>query len=175
MTELLITPDGLADLVHELRHLDGSGREAIAARLREAMATDANVPANGDHQDALEDLAALERRIATLRARIQSARVVEPDRSSDALEVGERVVVREPGTGATAEYELVGALEADPLARRVSILSPLGRALLGKRPGETAVVDAPRGRLHYEIVSIVPPAREGDGGRRAGRHQEGEP
>jgi transcription elongation factor GreA len=173
MTDLMITPDGLAGLVRELEQLAGPGRDAIETRLRDATATDANVVANNDYQDALEDHAALERRIAVLRERIQSAQVVEPDPSSDALEVGERVLVRELGTGATAEYELVGALEANPLAGRVSVLSPLGRALLGRRAGETAVVDAPRGRLHYEIVSTGTPAPRGDGRRRTHRDRSG--
>jgi transcription elongation factor GreA len=157
MTQALITRDGLMRLANELEHLTSAGREEIAERLRDAVSTDANILENSDYHDALKDLAALERRIALLRERIHSAQVVVPDRSKDFAEVGERVRLRDPQTGETAEYRLVGALEADPLLGRISILSPLGQALLGKRPGDTAIVQAPKGRLHYEILAVEPP------------------
>jgi transcription elongation factor GreA len=157
MSEALITRDGLMRLTDELEHLTSGGREEIAERLRHAVSTDANILENSDYHDALKDLAALERRIALLQQRIHSAHVVEPDRSSDALEVGERVRVRAVATGETAEYELVGVLEADPLMGRISIVSPLGQALLGKRAGDIAVVEAPRGHLDYEILSTSAP------------------
>jgi transcription elongation factor GreA len=157
MTHSLITPDGLVRLTNELEHLMGARRVAIEERLQDAIGADANLLENSDYHEALADLAALERRIALLRERIHWAEVVEPDRSSDALEVGERVRVRDLRTGGTAEYELVGALEADPLVGRISIVSPLGRALLGRRAGDAVVVEAPRGRLRYEILSTSEP------------------
>jgi len=153
MKHSLITPGGLARIERELDHLVGAGREGIQERLRLAIRTDANVLENADYSEALRDLAALERRVAVLRERIASAQVVEPDRANAAIEVGERVRVRVLSSGETAEYQLVGLLEADPYSGRISILSPLGQALLGKRAGDTAVVDAPRGRLRYEILA----------------------
>ena len=157
MTEALITRGGLMRLNNELEHLTNDGREEIAERLRHAISTDANILENHDYLDALNDLGELERRIALLRQRIHCAQIAEPDRSSDLAEVGKRVRLRDLETGETAEYELVGTLEADPFLRRISILSPLGQALLGKRLGETAVVEAPKGRLHYEILAITTP------------------
>ena len=157
MNYSFITPGGLARIERELGHLVSAGRQDIQDRLRHAIRTDANVLENADYHEALRDLAALERRVAVLRERIESAQVVEPDRAEAAIEVGERVRVRELSSGETAEYQLVGALEADPVRRRISILSPLGQALLGKCAGDTAVVDAPRGRLHYEILSTSAP------------------
>jgi transcription elongation factor GreA len=144
-------------LTDELEHLTNEGREEIAQRLRHAVSTDANILENGDYHDALNDLAALERRIALLRQRIHSAQIAEPNRSNGLAEVGKRVRLRDLETGETAEYKLVGALEADPFLGRISILSPLGQALLGKRPGDTALVQAPKGRLHYEILAIETP------------------
>ena len=157
MTEALITRDGLMRLTNELEHLTNEGREEIAERLRHAISTDANILENNDYLDALNDLAVLERRIALFRQRIRCAQIAEPDRSNDFAEVGKRVRLRDLETGETAEYELVGTLEADPFLRRISILSPLGQALLGKRPGDTAVVQAPKGRLHYKILAIKTP------------------
>ena len=159
MDDSLITPDGLARIKKEFAHLTGPRREQVEARLRHAIRTDADIVENADYGEALRDLAALERRIALLRDRIHSATVVEPDASNPAVEVGERVRVRDLASGETAEYDLVGALEADPHAGRVSVLSPLGRALHGRRRGDTAVVEAPRGRLRYEILWRGPRVR----------------
>jgi transcription elongation factor GreA len=70
------------------------------------------------------------------------------------LDVGERVRVRDLENDEEVQYELVGSLEADPLAGRISAASPLGRALLGRRGGEVAIVDAPQGRLLFEILEV---------------------
>jgi transcription elongation factor GreA len=154
MREALITRDGLRLLTNELEHLTSVGREEIAERLRHAMSTDANIPENSDYHEALKELVMFERRVAILRRRIHAAQVVEPDRSNDRAEIGERVRLKDLETGVTADYELVGAFEADPVRGRISILSPLGKALVGKRPGDTAVVQAPKGRLHYKVLAV---------------------
>ena len=154
MNETLITPAGLERLRTELDELTTSGRNEIAERIRRAAAAEANAVESSDYQDAREDQALLERRIALLRDRLASATIVDPDPRNGRVDVGERVRLRDLETGETIEYELVGALEADPFARRISAASPLGRALLGRRRGERVEVQAPKALLRYEIVGI---------------------
>jgi transcription elongation factor GreA len=138
----------------ELEELTTTGRREIAERLRHATSAEANAEESVDYQDVREDQALLERRIALLEERIASAQVVDPDAANGVVDVGERVTVRDVETGEQLEYELVGSFEGDPASGRVSSLSPLGRALLGRAPGEIAVVEAPKGAWRLEVVAI---------------------
>jgi transcription elongation factor GreA len=154
MREAVITPDGLARLTEEFEHMCHVGRREVAERIRHAVSTDANTVENADYHGAREDQALLERRIAMLQERIASARLVEPDSSNGSVDVGERVRLRDLDTGEKVEFELVGSFEGNPFAGRISVASPLGEALLGRRHGEIAIVDAPKGRVRFEILAI---------------------
>lgn len=154
MIETAITREGLERLKSELAELSAVGRNEIAERIRTASRAEANVIENVDLQGARDDQATLERRIALLEARISEATVVEPNGRNDVVDLGECVQLRDLDSKETVEYHLVGSHEADPLAQRISAASPLGGALLGRRCGDIAVVDAPKGRLRFEILSI---------------------
>jgi transcription elongation factor GreA len=149
-----ITREGLARLVEELDRLRTEGREEIAERIRQAASTEANRAENTDYHHAREEQALLERRIAVLEERIGAAVVVEPDHSNGVVDVGELVRLRSLESGEEVEYVIVGSLEADPSRGRISAASPLGRALVGLAPGDVATVDAPKGRLEYEVLAI---------------------
>jgi transcription elongation factor GreA len=157
--ESLITRDGFARLSEELECLKGDGRRAVADRLRSAAASEANRAENADYLDACEEKARLERSIALLEERLRSALIVEPRLGNGRIDVGERVLVRDLSSGRPLEVELVGHLEADLEAGRVSVASPLGRALVGLRDGEIADVDAPGGQLRYEVLAVELPAQ----------------
>lgn len=163
MHETLITPAGLARLTDELNRLRTLGRQEITERIRTAIGTDADASANADYQAAREEQGLLETRIAQLEQRLEAVRVVEPNASNNVLDLGERVRIRDLDTGTRHEYELVGSLEADPGAGRISAASPLGQALIGRRRGEVAVVEAPKGQRRFTILSV----RQSAGGGRA--------
>ena len=154
MRETLITPAGLARLSDELERLETEGRREVTERIRRAAATDADVNANPDYLAAREEQALLEYKIARLAERLAAARLAEPDAGNGLVDVGERVRVRDLDTGRRHVYELVGALEADPAAGRVSVDSPFGRAIIGRRRGDVVVVEAPRGRIRVRILGI---------------------
>lgn len=154
MNNTLITPAGLARLNEELERLKTVDRDEIAERLRHALAGEANAVESGDYQGAREEQVLLERRIALLEDRIASAAVVEPGDANGLADVGERIRLRDLDSGARFEIELVGQFEADPFAARVSIASPIGRALLGLSRGEVAVVDAPKGRRRLKVLAV---------------------
>ena len=154
MNEIVITPEGRERLDAELERLTNEGRREIAERLKHAAASEANCAENAEYLAVRDDQALLERRIALLAERLQSAQVVEPQLGNGRVDVGERVRVRDLESGARLELELVGTLESDATAGRISVASPLGRAILGLRRGEIAEVDAPRGRLQFKILAV---------------------
>jgi transcription elongation factor GreA len=154
----VITRKGFERLNKELERLKGEGRRRVADRLRGAMTSEANPAQNTEYLDAREEKLKLERRILLLKERLRSARVVAPRRNGR-VDPGERVRVREVSSGQSLELELVGQLEADVAAGRVSVASPLGQALVGLRKGEIAVVHAPRGRFGFEVMAVELPAR----------------
>jgi transcription elongation factor GreA len=157
MVAMVITREGLARLTAELEDLRTNGRREIAERIRAAVLTNANVAESAEYHEARDDQATLERRIAVLEERIALAELADPDGTNGFVDVGERVGVRDIESGRRLQYELVGALEADVSRGRVSVLSPVGRALVGRKRGEIAVVDAPQGERRLKILSIVTP------------------
>ncbi len=161
MKEMMITPAGLMRFGQELDRLKTVGRQEIADRLRDALATDADASASADYLAVREDQALLEARIVRLERRLDAARVAEPNVRNGVVDLGERVRLRNLDTGARHEYELVGSLEAEPAAGRISAESPVGRALIGRRRGDVALVEAPRGRLRFRIVALDVPAATG--------------
>jgi transcription elongation factor GreA len=154
MDETVITPAGLQRLSDELERLTTDGRREIAERLRRAAAGEASAEESADYLGAREDQALLERRIALLEDRLRTARIVEPQPGNGRIDVGERVRLRDLESGKRLELELVGPLEADPAAGRISIASPVGRAIQGLRRGQIAEVDAPRGKLLFKILAV---------------------
>jgi transcription elongation factor GreA len=157
MQETVITREGLERLSEELERLTNHGRREIAERLRQAAASEANHSESSELLDVREDQVLLERRIAVLQENLRSAQVIRPQPGNGCVDVGERVRLRELDSGERLELELVGPLESDPSAGRISVASPLGKAIVGLRRGEIAHVDAPRGRLQYKILTVEAP------------------
>jgi transcription elongation factor GreA len=157
MHETLITRDGLERLTAELQRLETDGRRKIAERLSHASSREANSAESADFLAAREEQALLEQRIALLDERLRLARVVEPLPGNGRIDVGERVRLRELESGERLELELVGPFESDPRAGRISIVSPLGRAIVGLRRGQIVDVDAPRGRLRFKVLAVEAP------------------
>ena len=154
MHETVITREGLERLDAELRQLVTERRREIAERITQATAGEANWLENADYLAAREEQALLERRISLLEQRLRSAQVVEPQLGNGRVDVGERVRLRDLASGEKLEIELVGPHEFDAVAGRISLASPLGRAIVGLRRGQIAEVDAPRGTRHYKVLAV---------------------
>jgi transcription elongation factor GreA len=151
-----ITPQGLAALEAELHRLETEARRQIAGRLRTARAW-GDLKENSEYHDAKDAQAHLETKILRLRDLRRNAVVVEPGGPRGTVGLGAVVTVRDLGSGRETAHTLVSASESDPANGRLSIDSPLGRALAGARMGEEIAFDAPRGRRRLEIVGLREP------------------
>ena len=97
----------------------------------------------------------LEQKIAQLEERLASARVIEAeDVPTGVVAVGTRVRLKDVDANETIEYVIVGSAEANPAERKLSNESPVGKAIIGRKKGETVEVAAPRGSLKYKIIDI---------------------
>jgi transcription elongation factor GreA len=157
MHDMVITRDGLKRLAEELERLTTEGRREVAERLKHAAANEANRAENGDYLEARAEQALLERRIALLEEQLRSARLVEPRLGNGRVDVGERVHVRDLVSGDRLDLELVGTIEVDPDAGRISVVSPLGKAIVGLRRGQVVDVDTPLGRRRFKVLEVEPP------------------
>jgi transcription elongation factor GreA len=154
MPEILMTREGYERLKRELEELKTVKRREIAERLRQARAL-GDLSENFDYQDARRQQAMLEGRIRDLEHVLQRARVVDrPDHAGEVAHLSSRVRLRDLASGREREITLVGSFEADPLQDRISIVSPLGEALLGKSAGDEVEVQTPKGIVRYRIEAI---------------------
>jgi len=158
LNDTLITWAGFALASEELEHLKTVARREVRERIRDAMLTETNAGESAEYLDAREEQARLEHKIAELEHKLTNARIVEPNAGNGVADVGERVRLHDLVSDERVEYELVGTLESDPSAGRISAASPVGQALLGRRAGEVAVVDVPSGRVMLKILGIASPA-----------------
>lgn len=148
-----LTAEGAARLKEELEYLKGPAREEIAQRLRAAIEM-GDLSENADYSKAKEDQGFLEGRIQELEYLLYHAVIVDDKAGArDTVEVGARVTVQEEDYPAET-YHLVGAKEADPSNGKISNESPIGKALMGHREGDTVTAETPGGKLTLKIIKI---------------------
>ena len=148
-----ITAEGLAGLHAALAELEGEGRREIAERIKTAREW-GDLKENAEYHDAKNDQAHLETKIARLRERISRSVIVESNGGGELISFGSTVVVRDEG-GREQTWKLVSSHEAAPAEGRLSVDSPVARALAGRRAGEQATIALPRGERRLTIVSVA--------------------
>jgi transcription elongation factor GreA len=153
MTEpIYLTAEGAKTLKIELADLKGPQRQAIAARLRDAIQM-GDLSENADYHKAKEDQSFLEGRIQELDYILGNAIIVEGVQPIDVVSVGNKVTVQENDFEPETFY-IVGAKEADPRAGKISNESPFGRALMGRKVGEVGEAQTPGGTIRLKILKI---------------------
>jgi transcription elongation factor GreA len=153
--EVILTPEGYKKLKAEIELLSTERRREVADRIRVARQF-GDIAENAEYDDAKNDQMLLEHRIARLEEQLRNARVIEKKEiSSDVVSVGSTVRLRDVDAKQTVEYHIVGSAEANPSEKKLSNESPVGKAILGHKKGETVDVTTPRGaRLKYKILEI---------------------
>lgn len=152
--ETFLTPEGLKKLEDELEHLKTVKRKEIAERIKHAKEF-GDIFENAEYEDAKNEQAFVEGRIHQLEQMLSNARIIDNHGApADQVTVGSTVKLKDLGTGEEFAYMIVGSAEADPSQDRISNESPVGKALLGRRTGETVEVVAPAGKLKYSVLQI---------------------
>jgi transcription elongation factor GreA len=147
-----ITAEGLENLKAEIARLEGEERQIIAERILRAR-EHGDLSENAEYHAAKEDQAHLETRILRLREKLVSAEVVEVQ-GGDQVSFGSTVEVKDEQSGKSVTYTLVSSNEASPSGGKLSMESPVAVALQGRRAGEVAVVQTPRGERRFKVLSV---------------------
>jgi transcription elongation factor GreA len=152
--DVILTPEGLEKLKAEIEYLSNDKRREVAERIKEAREF-GDISENSEYDDAKNEQAMLEARIASLEDKLRSASVIDASElSADVVRVGSVVDVKDE-KGKKQTYTIVGSTEADPSNKRLSNESPVGKALLGHKKGDVVSVVVPRGELQLEITKIA--------------------
>jgi transcription elongation factor GreA len=141
-------------LKQEIEYLSTDKRAEVAERIRIAREF-GDIAENAEYDDAKNEQAMLEHRIALLEERMRDARVIEKSEiTADVVSIGSHVRLKDVDANETVEYHIVGSAEANPAENKLSNESPVGKAIIGKKKGETVEVAAPRGTLKFKILDI---------------------
>jgi len=152
--EVILTPGGLEKLENELEHLRSVKRKEVAARIKKAISF-GDITENSEYEDAKNEQAFIEGRIATLEKMLKNARVLEKGNNENKeVSLGSTVVIRDLGLNEDLEYTIVGTAEADPSNYMISNESPVGKAIIGEPQGAIVEVKVPVGVLKYQIMEI---------------------
>jgi transcription elongation factor GreA len=152
--DVILTPEGLENLKKEIEHLSTTKRREVAERIKEARDF-GDISENSEYDDAKNEQAMLESRIATLEDKLRSASVIDAtELSKDVVRVGSQVHVKDE-KGKDFAYTIVGSTEADPSASRLSNESPVGKALVGRKKGESVKVTLPSGKQRELTVTKI--------------------
>lgn len=151
----LVTKEGFKKLNEELEYLKSSKRKEVAGRLKEAISY-GDLSENSEYEEAKNEQAFVEGRIAELEEKVKSARIIEGKTHVATVQLGTKVVIKNIRMKAAEpeEFVIVGSTEADPLEHRISNESPVGAALLDKQKGDIIKVIIPDGVVEYEILQL---------------------
>jgi len=153
--DVILTPEGFKQLKGELDYLRTQRRREVAERIA-ASREFGEIAENAEYDDAKNEQMMLEHRIAQLEERLVNARLIDTKRvDTSVVSIGSVVRLRDVDAKETIEYFIVGSAEANPAERKLSNESPVGKAIMGRKKGETVEVATPRGaKLKFKIMEI---------------------
>ena len=155
MIKLPMTAAGYSALENELKHRVRVKRARLIQRIQEAIADDLNLAENSEYQAAKAEQEVNEARIAELEDKLSRAEVIDVSKLSGAIiKFGATVTLIDKDTGNKRVWQLVGEPEADANKGRISVTSPIARALIGKTKGATVEVETPGGAKVYEVQQV---------------------
>ena len=150
-----LTAEGHERLKNELEEMKTTGRQEVAKAIAEAREK-GDLSENAEYDAAKDAQGLLEMRINELEKMLATARIVDESQLDDSeVHLLSNVTIKNKSTGKQMTYKLVSESEADLKSKKISIDSPMGKGLLGKKVGEVADIQTPRGVLHFEVVNIT--------------------
>lgn len=155
MSKVPLTVNGAEMLKAELHNLKTVQRPAVILAIAEARAQ-GDLSENAEYDAAKERQGFIEGRIQEIEGKLSNAQIIDPKTvdADDRIVFGATVELEDVESGDTVSYQIVGEDEADIKARKVSVSSPIARALIGKQAGDTAQVQAPGGVREFEILDV---------------------
>ena len=154
MTEpTYLTPEGKDELERELNQLITIRRPQLALKLQEAVAQ-GDLKENADYHDTREQKAIVEGRIQYIENILRSAKLISNTGGSDEVQIGSRVTIRFDGEDEDETYMIVGAAEANPSEGKISHVSPIGKAMIGRKKGDDVRASTPSGEIAFKIRKI---------------------
>lgn len=155
MDKVPMTEAGHAAMMDEIKHLKSVERPRIIKAIEEAR-SHGDLSENAEYHAAKEQQGWLEARVAELEDKISRAEVIDVTKlSGDTVKFGAKVTLIDEDTDEKAAYQIVGEFEADVKQGKISIASPIARAIIGKRKGDSVEVNTPGGGKSYEIVKVA--------------------
>ncbi|MFW6210003.1 MAG: transcription elongation factor GreA [Patescibacteria group bacterium] len=151
--QAFLTPEKFEELKQELDHLKTVRRKEVAESLEYARSL-GDLSENAEYQEARDLQAAIEERIGYLEKTIKEAKIVSHDKHTDVVGLGSVVTIQKSKEKETREYTIVGSEEANIHDRKLSYLSPLGEALMGKKKGDEFDFDTPVGKQKYKVLKV---------------------
>lgn len=149
-----LTQEKFEEFTKELDHLRSTRRREIAEQLEYARSL-GDLSENAEYQEARDLQAATEGRIKQLEGILSTAQVIDKETNSSEIHIGSKVTIVKVGEKDEREYEIVGSAEANMRERKISHMSPLGMAMVGKKKGEAFDLDTPNGVVKYKIIKIA--------------------
>lgn len=152
-TQAYLTAEKFDELKKELDHLKTVRRKEVAESLEYARSL-GDLSENAEYQEARDMQAAIEERIAYLEKTIKEAKIVAHEKNGDVISLGSVVTIQKTGDKDKREYTIVGSDEANIHDRKLSYLSPLGEALMGKTKGDEFDFETPTGKQKYKVLKV---------------------
>ena len=150
-----MTEEGLKKLKEELTHMESVERPRVVAAIAEAR-DKGDLSENAEYDAAKEAQGMLEMRIAQLKDTIANARIIDDSRlNTNEIQLLNKVKIKNLANGAVMEYSIVSETEADLRAGKISIATPIAKALLGHHVGDVVDVQVPAGKMKFEILEIA--------------------
>ena len=151
----MYTKQGYQDLIDELKYLKLTRREEIKEQIAVARGF-GDLSENAEYDEARNEQAKVEARIQELEALIENAEIIdETNMDVRSISLGSVVKLYDEDFDEEITYNIVGSNQADPLEKKISDQSPIGRALMGKKAGDSVTVTAPAGELHFKVLEVA--------------------
>lgn len=149
-----LTQEGMNELEKRLRYLTNVRRPEIAERLRQALEDGGELTENTEYEEFKNEQAFVESDIARLQHILRHAKLIDESVASDMVTIGSFVTIEEKGTDEEEEYRIVGPAEANPSQGKISMESPLGKALMGAKVGDKVKYNAPDGDITFIVKAL---------------------
>jgi len=151
--KVMLTEEGLKKVQEELHYLKGVKRKEIAEKIRNAVAF-GEIAENAEYNAVKNEQSFIEGRILALEKIIENYELIDKEENPDCVLLGSEVLIKDMKSKKECKYTILDYVESEPDCGKISISSPIGRALLGKKKDDLVEVRVPAGNIKYKILDI---------------------